>query len=555
MTAPATSNPTAWLVPIAGPTLDPLQLRVKDDGVTIGRHDQCDLCLPADAEKVSRFHARIAWREGKWRLADLNSRWGTFVNGCKVNPGPDVPLSEGDLIRITPWTFTLSPTEKKRGLQAVNDTGQTVVRSVTPERTRPLADDMLALLLEGAAAIHGANDEKQLAEMLMDAAVRGTGLQNAALLRPIDTAGQVEIIAARMPQGAPDSSTGTGVYSRSLLATASAGNVAEISTLASGGNEDVAHSIVQMKINSAICVPLMLGPVVAAYLYLDSRGTSLQTLRPNASAFCVALGRMASLALSNLKRIDMEKRESAIRADLAAAAAAQKWIMPKRTSAYGRFACIGESRPGQYVGGDFFDILDLGADRLAVAVGDVSGKGVSASVLMTATQGFLHASLKEHGSPDRAVSDLNRFVHPRRPENRFVTMWVGVIDLDAGRLKYIDAGHSYAILRRADGTFEQLDKGGGLPIGLETDMAYQLETVSIAPGDRLVVVSDGIIEQYGFVPNPDGGTSREHFEMSGVKDALAKSGDDEVAALFDAVVTHAGTTQLSDDATAVLVRW
>jgi diadenosine tetraphosphate (Ap4A) HIT family hydrolase len=77
-------------------------------------------------------------------------------------------------------------------------------------------------------------------------------------------------------------------------------------------------------------VPLMLGSTVAAYLYLDSRGTMMQQLRPNASAFCVAIGRMASLALANLKRIEMEKREARMKAELDAAAAAQQWILPKR---------------------------------------------------------------------------------------------------------------------------------------------------------------------------------------------------------------------------------
>jgi predicted component of type VI protein secretion system len=204
-----------YLVPIAGPVIDPLQLTEKPGGVALGRHEQCDLCLPADAEKVSRFHARFDMHDGRWFLADLNSRWGTFVNGIRINPGTEVPLSDGDLIRINPWTFTLSPTAKRRGLQAQNDTGQTLVRAVTPERVRPLADDMLALLLESAAAIHSATDEKQLAELVMDAAARGTGLTNTAMLRPIDpSSGHVDVIAARM---GPGGKTTQPSFSRSLI--------------------------------------------------------------------------------------------------------------------------------------------------------------------------------------------------------------------------------------------------------------------------------------------------------------------------------------------------
>src|SRR5262245_60571432 len=213
---------SAWLVPIAGPPLEPVQLVDKAGGLTIGRHEQCDIHLPADAEKVSRFHARFALHESKWCVADLSSAWGTFVNGIRINPGPEVPLNDGDLIRITPWTFTLSPTARRRGMQSANDTGMTMVRAVTGDKVRPLADDMLALLLESAAAIHAAKDEKQLAETVMDAAVRGTGLTNAAMLRPIDpTSGQIEVIAARLSPAA--AAQPHNAFSRSLIATASNG--------------------------------------------------------------------------------------------------------------------------------------------------------------------------------------------------------------------------------------------------------------------------------------------------------------------------------------------
>ena len=552
----ATSAGVAFLVPIAGPELDPIELTPKDGGLTLGRHEQCELRLPPEAEKVSRFHARFMFDDRTWRIADLNSRWGTYVNGVKLAPGPDVPLNEGDLVRITPWTFSFSSVARPRGLQSTDDTGQTLVRQVSPETTR-LADDTLALLLETASSIHAAQSEQQLAELVIDAALRGTGLRNAVLLRPLDAAGRVEIIASRFSNGAKEAPV---TFSRSLIAAASQGHVAEIS--ADSQPQSISQSIVQMKISAALCVPLLLGgggdhgaATVAAYLYLDSRGTPSQPLRPSASAFCVALGRIASLALANLKRVDMERRQAAIEAELSAAAAAQKWIFPRRETRCGTFVCIGESRAGRYVGGDFFDIIDLGAGKLAVAVGDVSGKGIAASVLMTATQGYLHAALREHMEPGRAVSDVNRFVHPRRPESKFVTMWVGIFDAKAGTLRYVDAGHSYAVMKAGDGTFTPLDAGGGLPIGITPDGEYPSETVPLAPGGCAVIVSDGIIEQFGAASNPDG--SKQQFEMASVRRSLSTrtAGPDEVADLFAAVIEHAGTDNLADDATAVLVRW
>jgi sigma-B regulation protein RsbU (phosphoserine phosphatase) len=133
-------------------------------------------------------------------------------------------------------------------------------------------------------------------------------------------------------------------------------------------------------------------------------------------------------------------------------------------------------------------------------------------------------------------------------------MWVGVFDAESRTLRYVDAGHSYALLQRSDGAIEQLDKGGGLPIGVEDDITYSTETVTIGPGDRVMVVSDGIIEQFNGV-QADLSRMREQFDVKGMQAALSSAGADEVADLFAAVVKHAGSNQLSDDATAVLVKW
>jgi serine phosphatase RsbU (regulator of sigma subunit) len=561
MVASDVAKGTLYLVPVSGPPLEAIALPPTPAGLTIGRHAQADLLLPADAERVSRFHARFHFIEpAGWRLSDLGSRWGTFLNGVKVPPGRELPLNEGDLIRISPWTFSLSPTARRRGMTTHDDTGQTVVRAhafAGPGGGGVPRQDALGLLLETAAALHDAEDEQQLAQRVMDAACRGTGLCNAALLRPVDTGGRVEVIAsnfAAVPDAAAADDAHAG-FSRSLIAAAAQGHVAEIS-VAAGGNFDLGMSIAQMNISAALCVPLTLGGAPAAFLYLDSRGTIPRPPRPGATEFCVGLARMASLALANLKRIDVERRQAMIEAELVAAATAQRWVLPRRETRSGPFLCIGESRFGRYVGGDFFDVIELGAGRLGVAIGDVAGKGIAASVLMTATQGYLHASLRDHGDPARALGATNRFICPRRASGKFVTAWVGVFDVNAGTLTYADAGHSYAVMSSPDGTLTPLDVGGGLPVGVADDTEYQCTTVPLAAGATVMVVSDGIIEQFGAVDGPTT-AGRKQFGVAGVYRSLgdARTESDPVASLFRDVFTHAGTENLADDATAVLVRW
>jgi serine phosphatase RsbU (regulator of sigma subunit) len=284
-------------------------------------------------------------------------------------------------------------------------------------------------------------------------------------------------------------------------------------------------------------------------------------LRPNSSGFCLALAKMAGLAMANLKRLDIERRSAAIEAELKAAMTAQKWILPREKVCAAPFACSGTSRPGEYVGGDFFDSIVLPDGRLVVALGDVSGHGIAASVLMTATQGFFHAAVSQHGDLARAVKDLNAFVHPRRPDTKFVTMWVGLFDPKKMTVSYVDAGHGYALLADRNGKFESLSEGDALPIGIMPDSTYSVATIPLPEHGRALVISDGLVEQTQAESSSGqtaaSGQSREQFQMERVERSMAESTADEqaIVQLFDAVYKFAGTQNLADDATAVLVNW
>jgi serine phosphatase RsbU (regulator of sigma subunit) len=548
---------SAWLIPLpGGPPLEPLQINPSPSGIVLGRQENCGLRLPADAEQVSRHHARLSEHAGEWRVTDLHSRWGTFLNGIKIPPNREVPLGEGDLIRIVPWTFSFSTRGiPQRGLRSVDDTAtnMTMVRSHAPDRApQPMEDDLLNLLLESASAIHGAEDEKALANVLMDSACRGTGLPNAAVLRALDSSGRIEVLASRV---APTLREPTGItFSRSMLMTAARGVLAEMSA---SNTDDISQSMVRMNIDAAICAPLMLGSTVAAYLYLDSRGGAHvpRALRPNSSGYCMALAKMAGLAMANLKRMDIERRSAQIEAELKAAMAAQRWILPREKVQTPPFVCAGTSRPGEYVGGDFFDAIVLPDGRLIVALGDVSGHGVAASVLMTAAQGFFHAAIRQHGDLSRAVGDLNAFVHPRRPGTKFVTLWVGMFDPKNMTVSYVDAGHGYAMLENTDRAFDMLREGEALPIGIMPDSTYEVMTRPLPAHGRALIISDGLVEQTQSEQST--GHSREQFQVDRVQQALAsaEAEADVVSRLFDAVYQFAGTKSLSDDATAVLVQW
>ena len=170
----------------------------------------------------------------------------------------------------------------------------------------------------------------------------------------------------------------------------------------------------------ALCVPIMVESTLAGFIYLDSPSNDPERRQPESATadFPLALARLAVMGMANLMRIDIEQRQARMEAKLHAAAEAQQWLLPQRTGQVGPFKYVGETRQGRYIGGDFFDVIPLENERLAVVVGDVRGKGIPVSVLVSASQGFLHASLLEHEDPALAAVAVNRFYHSRISHSR-----------------------------------------------------------------------------------------------------------------------------------------
>ena len=530
-----------YLVPIAGPPLEAMVLTPTGSPMTLGRYEGCELRTPPSEDRVSRFHARFIFQDGKWYVSDLKSTWGTFLNGYRLPAERPHVLVEGDLLRITPWTLSFCPTGEKAGsVLSLDDTSATLlsIRPIAAEHVSAPGEP-LTMLVEAAAVLHQVSDEQTLAALLADFGRKATGYTSAAYLKPTDAQGRVEVMAAAPARE-------ESVYSRSLLQMASAGQMAVME--GPDASAATAQSIIQMQISSALCVPLMLGQAVAAYLYLDIRQPGAH-LNARAHEYCLALARIASLALANLKRVDIERRQAAMESQLERAGMIQRYLLPQGAQRLGPLVVTGTSRPGQMLGGDFYDVIPLTDGRVALTLGDVSGKGITASVLMTTIHGFLHGLLEGGVQLTEAVTRLNAFLEPRKPPELFATMFAAVIDSDKGLITYVDAGHGYGLLW-SSGNAIWLHEGGGPPLGISPDTAFKCGQVKFAAGEALVVVSDGIIEQTA----PDG---REQFDTAGVENALRKTpgGGDELEEILGAVQKHAGTTALADDATILVARW
>jgi len=145
------------------------------------------------------------------------------------------------------------------------------------------------------------------------------------------------------------------------------------------------------------------------------------------------------------------------------------------------------------VGGDYYDFLPYSEEQVALLVGDVSGKGLPAALMMSNLQARVQMLIETKPDPAAAVTVLNRNLAERCPLGKFITFFYAVLNTRTGELQYTNAGHNPPILIRADGRVEHLP-GSGLIMGLFPSVSYNLSEVSLAPGDLLALFSDGVTE-------------------------------------------------------------
>lgn len=549
---------TIRLEPVSGPPVEAVVVSSEKPFV-IGRQAGADAILSDNT--VSRRHAVISHRADTWFVGDLQSYHGTFLNGVRLGPDESSPMHPGDMLRLGPWTFRVGgPPRGAHLLSTSDDIGSTVhrVQRVPAKDLSLRAEHRLELLINCAASITAAASEQQLAEAVLDALVSGTGFPRAAFIRRLSGdggsgTGQVEVVAIRGPEtrtavpgmsGEDDPGSRpvpqrliAPVVSRSLIQAAADGQVVRLDEAAA---PQYGQSVVQLGIQAAICAPVMVDSVAAAFLYLDARRSESHSgragaplIESDAPAFCQAVARICALALANLNRHELAARQKQLEDDLNAAREAQRLIMPKSAGKLGPYEYALRSKPGRFVAGDLFDLFPLDGGRVGVFLGDVSGKGIEAAMLMATAQAHLNASLQHTSDVAAAVVEVNQHIAPRVKDGRFITLWAGILDPATGVLTYVDAGHGHCMIRRAGQAPQRLDSTGGLPIGISAEATYPNDTVTLGPGSRLILYSDGLVEQQ----SPGG----EEFGLSRAITALGETttpGED-VQALFSALLTFA----------------
>jgi serine phosphatase RsbU (regulator of sigma subunit) len=257
------------------------------------------------------------------------------------------------------------------------------------------------------------------------------------------------------------------------------------------------ESIIATGIRSAVCAPLWYGAApgkdqVIGLVYLDSlRGS--HTFSEEDLRIVTALANVAAAKIENARLLEESLEKRRLEEDMRVAAQIQNSLLPKGAPHVAGYDLVGSNRPCRTVGGDYYDFA-LENGRLLLALGDVSGKGTGAALLMT----VLRASVRGHWTetpPSESVARINRTVCQNVPEGKYITFFLAHLDPASGRLCYVNAGHNPPLLLRADGSTEKLEEGG-MVLGLMESVPYADGETLLRPGDVLLVFSDGVTETW-----------------------------------------------------------
>jgi Stage II sporulation protein E (SpoIIE)/Activator of Hsp90 ATPase homolog 1-like protein len=171
----------------------------------------------------------------------------------------------------------------------------------------------------------------------------------------------------------------------------------------------------------------------------------------------------------------------------------QQALMPKEIPQLPGLEISGSWQPARIVGGDYFDVFKFGGSRLGLCIADVSGKGMPAALLMSNLQAVVKALATENRSPKELLEKVNRVMWHNTKEDKFITMFYGLLDIERKTLQYTSAGHNPPVLTREDGAQVRLEQGG-LIVGAFEDCVYDQGEIDLRPGDRLVIFTDGLSE-------------------------------------------------------------
>lgn len=536
-------------------TVGPARLvRVTHSPFSIGRGAEAGNDLQLVDKRISRASALLVYADGAFRLEDRGQRHGLFVNGEKIQARE---LRDGD--RITcggPDSFQLI---FRIGQLQLPELLTQLERASTME-PGPRDLRQLSLLLEITALLQSPLSFEEVLSAMLDRAIAITNADRGLLLEAHGK-GSLRPMLARKAGGGSLPAEG---FDASQTAIAQAvkqhSSVIEEDMSQAEAALREAHSVERLSLQSVIAIPLSSlsrlrsteatfvggsGDLLAV-LYLDSRLPAAFSRLDR--QILEALSREVAGVLDNARLLRKEQEQRRLLQELDIAREIQQALLPKDFRTFPQFEVTGINQSCLAVGGDYFDLLELSGDRTGFVIADVSGKGLGAALVTSMLQGTLSAMTLGQ-QPDTVFNHVNRFICAHSQVERYATLFFGILDRN-GQLEYINAGH-LPPLRIHDGRAEFAFSSECLPVGLFSTAEFRTSSGALAPGDTLVLYTDGVNEAMNL--------QHEMFDLERLQEVVSRHATASVeelrAAILGAVEEFTRGTYLADDLTLLIIRY
>jgi phosphoserine phosphatase RsbU/P len=519
--------------------------------LAIGRSSAVEVSFPEDAG-LSRQHFAFEAQGEDWTVEDLGSKNGTFVNSIPLKA--KLILKPGDRVTAGHLSIVFSPAaaEPEQGVvvfegDSTTPTTSTVVTSlegalsnqtITLDRAGAKASAPMQALSRAGQELSENRPLAELFPVILDLAIQAVNAQRGVVLI---LEGDNLLPKAHKGEGFRIS---TGVRDRVIND--------KTSILVRDAQLDDAFkgrmSIVEQKVHTMMAVPLQTKERIIGLIYVDSPFVLREFTKDDLSLLSV-MGHIAAIKVENARLAEIEQADRIIKRDLSQAAEIQRGMLPAKSPDVPGTDLAGFNAACRTVGGDYYGFFPYPDGRVALALGDVSGKGMPASLMMMALHARVQVLAEDPGNLGVFLSRLNKATCANCPSNRFITFFFCVLDTVGGDLTFANAGHNPPILVRASGEAEMLE-GGGPVLGILPIAPYSEMRTRLDRGDMLVLYSDGVTEATN-VNNDEYGEDR-------FIDLLKAQRNQPALAIVDAVTKSltefaAGAPQ-ADDITLVVAK-
>ena len=486
----------------------------------IGRLPSSEIYI--DDLVVSRRHAEVYFADEGYFVRDTGSRNGTFLNGERVfDP---IALKPGDVIGVGSSRIVYEPSDSVAFLKDGEDTQSTSAISLSEPTPEKLASAPVALLETVAEVARKIAEPKPL-EILLDSilqvCIEKTAAQRGAIML-IEEDGELKPKAYISTSRAHEKFA----ISRTIANQAIQKNQAILIRDVEGDEHlRMSESIASLKIRSAICTPLWNGEKTVGILYVDT--TEHASLFDDTDLyFFSALTGLIAEKIENALLAEIAKEKERLDTEIEIARDIQQNLFPKSIPEIQGYDIACFNRPSTEVGGDYYDVLIVDDNRYGLALGDVVGKGIGAAMLMSNLQAVLRARAWNITKPGDLMTRINADISGRVGEGRFITFCYLVLDTENARVVYSNAGHNPPYLA-SGGRIRELE-AGGIPLGIFGESVYEDTEEPLAPGDVVVIYSDGITECMN--------ERDEEFGEDRLKEVLAANTDKSAHDISEAIV-------------------